>query len=657
MSDFPSLTPQTNGADTLVDKGFVAAQGYAQTAFSEALGFISELGSATAQLAALPYVDGTLGPVNDAIVAYTPPVLPDAPGDLTVNMPAVPQDPTLTAVAIPDLGSAPQFTATLPVLDLDQPEPAPLTATVPLAPTLAAIVVPSDPNIVLPEVPNLLGIEVPSAPLLAIPTFTAVTPQHPLAAQYNFAFAEPTYQSPMLTDLRNILQTWVDGADTGIAPAVEQRIWDAARTREYFSLQRKLKESFRQFATKGFTKPPGALAADLNASLQDSQSTLSGLSRDISIKQADLEQSNRRFAFEQVWKVEEGLITYQNQIAQRAFETAKFVQQVAIDIYHETVVAYVADIQAYSAQVDLYKAQIQAALTNLDVYKAQLEGQRLISELNVQTIQIYTAQIDAAKALVDIFKTTVDADNVKASINKTIIDAFASQVGAYAETVRAKTAEYDGYATLINAQVAKATVFKTQADAYTSQVTGFRATVDAATAQANLALRIGQEVPLELFKARTEVFRDQVTAETSRVDAVARVYGAQTQAYSASVSGEASRVSSDVAIFRGDIDLAVAQGNLRIEAAKSNVQEMLQQITLLVESIKSGGQVAAQLAAAALSSINLSAQLGDHYTFSDSNSNATSASVSSSAANNTQTSQLTSTSTGNNTNTNYNYSV
>lgn len=655
----PTILPANADASQLVVAGFNSAQEYASIAFNEATSFLTQIALAAAQLQTIPPVDGTLPAVGDAVRAFVSPVLPSVPDGLTMTLPPVPLEPALTAITLPDTGAAPVFTALAPVLVFPD-APAPLAASVPTSPSLNTVVVPAAPDLVLPDVPGLIGINVPVTPLLNLPVFTAITPTHPQAAANTFAFAEQQYQSSLLTDVRALLQSWIDGISTGLAPAVEQAIWDAARTRENVSLLRKMKESIRMYASRGFTKPPGALNVDIQQSMQDSQSTLSGLSRDIAIKQADLEQSNRRFAMDQAWKVEEGLINYQTQISQRAFDTAKYAQQVAVDIYHETVVAYTADIQAYAAQVEVYKAALTAELAKLDIYRAELDGQKLIGELNVQAVQVYTAEVDAARAVIDIFKAQVDAANAEAQINKTLIDAFASQVGAYGETVRAKAAEYDGYATLVKAQVSKADVFKTQADAYSSQVAGFKAGVDAAVEQTTLAVKVGQDVPLDLFKARTEVYRDVVQAETSRVDAVARVYTAETQAYSAAVGGEASRVSGDVAVLRADTDISVAQGNLRIEAAKANVQTLVQQTNLLIEAVKGGAQVAAQLAAASLASVNLSGQLGEHYNFSDSNSSShsfaesNSSAFSTSQANNTTASTITSDSTANNTNQNFN---
>lgn len=659
--------PQSTGAAQLVTQGFGTAQGYASTAFDEAVAFLNQISTSASQLLQLAPVDGTLPPVNAVVSGFNPPPVPVAPADLTLNLPAVPGAPTLTPVTGISVGNAPEFTAQPAPIDLSFAPPDPLAATVPAAPTLPAVVVPDAPALQLPEVPSLVGINIPAEPLLNLPTFTAVQPGSPLAPAYIFAFSEPAYTSQLLSDLRGALDTWVNGASTGLAPAVEQAIFDRARGREIASSQRKINESIRMFASRGFTKPPGALSLDIQQALQDSQDAISTQSRDVMVKQADLEQSNRRFAFETAWKVEEGLITYQNQIAQRSYETAKFAQQVGIDIFHEVVQRYSADIQAYVANVEVYKAALQAELTKLEVYKAELEGQRLITDINRQAVEVYKARVDAARAVIDIFRVQVEAANTEAMVNKTQIEAFAAQVGAYAETVRAKASEYDAYATRVKAEVSKVEVFTAQAQAYDAQVNGFKATVDALVASKNIDIKVNQELPLEVFKSLTETYRVQVGAEVDRVGALTKEYEVSGQVYGAEVQGEASRVNSEVAVYKADTDVAVATGNLRIEAAKANVQLITQQVQLLVEAIKGGAQVAAQLAAAALSSVNLSGQIGDHvsygvgYNVGVSSNSSVSSSTSQSTASQTSTStsenttNSTQNSTADNTSTNYNY--
>ena len=626
----PPPAPPTNGAQALVAQGWSNAQGYATTAFDTAKNFLTQIATTSGQIAAIPPVNVTLTPVANAIQAYVSPPLPVQPAGMALSLPATPADPTLVAITPFDVGQAPTFTAVALPLALPT-APGALTTSVPLAPTLTDVLTPASPTIILPDVPTLLGVNIPAVPMLNMPAFSALLAVAPTAPANTFGFAEATYTSTLLTSLRTQLQTWVTGAATGISPAVEQAIWDRGRAREVVASARKVQEAFRNFAQRGFSKPAGSLAVEVQEAIQEAQNNDVTASREVMVKQADLEQTNRRFAFEQAFKVESELITYQNNIATRAFETAKYTQQVALDLFVASVQRYTADVQAYGTQAQVFKTLIDAELSKLEVYKTTLEGQKLIGELNVQSVDIYKARITAAMSLVEIFKAQIEAANLTLQGNKVRIDGFAAQVTAYDSTVKAKASEYQGFATMVQAEVAKIELFKGQAEAYSSQVNGFKAAVEAAVAEKNIEIEVNQKVPLDVFKARTEIFRVGVEAEASRVGALTKVYEANAQVFGATVQGETARVGAQVNVFKAQSDVAVSEGQLRIEAAKANIQTLIQQVTLLVESVKAGAQVSAQLAASALSAVNLSGQIGDHVSYS--------ASISSSNALSTQFNQ------------------
>ena len=653
-----------SSAAPLVIAGWNSAQSYANDAFASAQNFLTEIGSLSTSIADLPDVNVVLSPVAAAVRAYVSPTAPTEPTGLSMNMPPAPGTLTLGTVAPLSIASAPEFTAV--ALPVNLPTvPSALTTAAPTLPTLADVTTPTMSALTLPDVPTLLGISIPGAPTLSMPAFGGMLAIAPTAPGNTFAFTEAAYTSSLLTSLRTILQTWVEGANTGLTPTVEQAIWNRSRAREAATAARKMQETLRDFASRGFTKPPGAMALALQDALQNSQDVDLAASREVAINQAKLEQDNRHFAFEQAFKVEADLIQYQNNIAQRAFDAAKYAQEAAISIFVALVQSYGAQVQAYVAQSQVFKTLIDAELSKLEVYKAQLEGQKLIGELNVQSVEIYKARITAAMSLVEIFKAQVEAANLTLQGNKIRIDGFAATVQAYDSTVRAKATEYQGYAAQVQAEVSKIEVFKGQADAYRSQVTGYSAGVQALTEAKKVELEIAQRVPLEAYKVGAEVFRIETEAEAQRVNAGTKVYETRAQVFGERVSGEGTRVNSEVAVFKAQSDVAVSEGQLRIEAAKANIQKLMQQITLLVESVKAGAQVSAQLAASALSAVNLSGQIGDHTSYSSSISMANSASNSAAMNSSNQTSDSTSTSEINSTstsdstseNTNYNHNI
>lgn len=648
VSELPPVSASfvDNGASGAVSSGFASAQAYASAAFTEATTFLAQLQASASAITNLPLVDATFPTISASVDAFVSPATPARPGDLAMSMPAAPGDPAIANVAPLTVPGAPQFTATLPDINLNIAVPAPLTDTAPAEPSLSAVLVPTVADVVLPDVPTLQGITIPAAPLINLPVFQAVLPDSPLAPAFFFSFSESAYTSALLTSLRTTLQEWVLGTSTGLPPAVEDALWQRARAREMLSSRRKVDDVVRTYARSGFTRPPGAMQAEIGMALQDSQGTVLASSREVAINQANLEQTNRHFAFEQAWKVEEGLITYTNQMAQRSFEAAKFAQQVAIDIYRVEAEVFTAQVQAFAAKVEAFKAQLQAELAKLDIFKSEIEAQKLIGEINMQLVEVYKARVQAVQAVIDIARARIEAANAQASVNKTIIEGYAASVNAYGEKVRAKASEYDAYATQVKAQVAKVEVYTAQADAFGKQVDAFKATVEALVAAKDSEIKVGVEVPLDVFGKRVDIFGKLVQAEGTRLDAVTKVYSTDAQVYTAEVQAEGTRINSQVEVLKADTQLAVAQGNLRIEAAKANIQTLVQQVTLLVEAMKAGAQVAAQLASAALASVNLSAQIGDHTSHSEalsnsySNSNVNSASNS---ASNSTTNSATST--------------
>lgn len=212
----------------------------------------------------------------------------------------------------------------------------------------------------------------------------------------NFTFTETIYSANLLTDLRAQLLAWIDGVSTGLAPAVEQAIWDRGRNREAVNANRKIGEAIRTFATRGFSKPPGALSQEIQAALQESQNINSTFSRDVAIKQAELEQSNRRFSFEQAWKVEEGAIAYTNQQMTRLLEKGKLLQQFFVDIYQQDIAKFAAGIQNYTARVNAETAVFRA---QVDQNVAEANIRIEAAKANLQAaIQEATAILEAIKA-------------------------------------------------------------------------------------------------------------------------------------------------------------------------------------------------------------------------------------------------------------------
>lgn len=610
----PPPEPPSNGAQELVKAGWTQAQNYATSSFNSAQTFLGQVAGIASGLTSIPDVNAVLSPVSAAVQAYVSPAAPTEPTGLAMNLPATPGAATVTPVSGLDIGAVPEFTAQPPVLPTVT-APAPFAGGIPARPVTADVAMPVEPAFDLPAVPTMRSITIPGAPLLNIPQFDATLAVAPTAPANTFAFAESMYASSLLTSLKTVLQKWVDGANTGLVPEVEQAIWNRERAREVAISARKMQDAIRDFASRGFSKPPGAMAVAMQDALQESQDKDSATSREVAINQAKLEQDNRHFAMEQTIKVEGALIEYQNRIAQRAFDAAKYAQEAAIAIYVAMVQGYGASVQAYGVQAQVLKTRIEAELAKLEVFKSELEAQKLIGELNVQDAEVYKTRVSAAMSLVELYGKRVEAASLMLQSNKVRIDGFAAEVQAFDSLVRAKTSEYQGFATQVQAQLTQVEMYGKQAEAYRSVVEGFKAGVEAKVEAKRIELDVNQRIPLEIKKSEVEVFGALVNAESQRVGAASKVYETRAQVFGEKVRGESARVGAEVEVYKSQSNVAISEANLRIEAAKANIQKLMQQVQVLVESVRAGAQVSAQLAASALSAVNLSGQIGDHTSY------------------------------------------
>jgi hypothetical protein len=316
---------------------------------------------------------------------------------------------------------------------------------------------------------------------------------------------------------------------------------------------------YRDFAARGFALPAGTVVSEVAKAREAMRNAASTLNRDVMIKQAELEQSNRRFALEQAWQVESGLITYTSQMAQRSFEAAKYLVEAAIEVYKAQVTEYNAEVEAFRVRAQVYETRLRGEIAKLDIYKAEIEGQKLITDLNDQSVRVYTAQLQAVNTMVQVFETEVRAASVQADINRSIIEQFRARVQAYAEQVRAKASEYEGYSTLIKAEVSKYEAPKVAADVLRAETEGYAAKMRALVDAKNAEIKV-REFPIEIFKAQIQAFQGQVQGVAEQLRAAVSVYETQARAFAEEVRASGYEVEGAVALLNAQTKIAEATG-------------------------------------------------------------------------------------------------
>lgn len=633
----------------LVSSTFSQAMSYASAAKAESASFIAALNG-------LVYAPPTISVNWATIAAPTLPTLPAQPTMPTVEF-ENPTEPSAFAIDEPTFeidefaGVSPTLAfptaptisyGTLPTIPevTDVTLPAAPTLTLPAEPTLTAVSIPSAPTVTLPDLPTYLALSTPAfggvdlneeylENLETIPTLVLAAP-----TPYSYSVG-PEYASSLLSNVQAKLNERIAGG-TGLTPAVEQAIWDRARDRETTIWLTNESEVLRNSEALGFQLPPGVTAAQQRDAQQLYFTKLSDQSREISIKQADLEQENLKQTIAAGIDLEGKLVDYSLQLERIAFDSARelasntiasynaqvdkykslltayqtYAQayQAIIDGQMAKVEAYKAEIAAESAKADMnrtladqYKSEVEATRIGVEVYKAQIDGERAKAEVNKTLIEQYQAGMSAALAQVEIYKAQLAGAETLVTIEQAKISAAGERVRGYVAQVNAETAKVEAYKAGVQAEATKVEAYKAEADAFAAT----------AGAQAEVArLNLGRYEVLARVKTNEwEGYRARVDAERSRIQALGIQSGSLLDGYKAAATALESSANMHTRVWEGQIKNYEASQQIAIQAAKINGDNLIASNNARLDAAKVGAQIYAQLTASAYSMVHANANI------------------------------------------------
>lgn len=580
-------------AAELVNQSFANAQNYAATAQQALTGF-------TDALSASIYAPPTISVTWNSLVAPTLPSLPSVPTMPTIAF-AAPTAPGEWALAEPVI-TVDDFTELSPTLNLPN-APTVTYGTAPSVPSVADVVVPGAPTLAAVAVPTYLGLSTPTfagvdlhadylTKLDNIPTLDLVAP-----TPYSYALGQE-YASTLLSNLKATLNNRLSGG-TGLPAAVEQAIWDRARSRETQTALANEAEVMRASEAMGFQLPSGVLAAQLREAQQAYYDKLSGLSRDIGIKQAELEQENLKQTIAAGMDLEGKLIDYSLQLERMTFEAAKAAADNAIQSYNAQVEQFKALLSAYNTYAVAYKTIMDAELSKVEVYKAELQAEQTKADVNNSLVQQYKAQIEAGLAYVEIYKAQVGAANTLIQLEQAKIGAAGEQIRAYVAQVNAETSKVEAYKAGVQAEATKVEVYRVKAQAFSAK-TGAQAEKARAEISRYTALAQAKEAQWRGYTA-------QVEAERSRIAALGTQSTALLEGYKAGAAAVETEAGMHTKVWETQIRQYEASQNIAIQAAKINGDFTIQTNNARLDAAKAGTQVYAQLTSSAYGIMNTSA--------------------------------------------------
>lgn len=601
------------------------APGYVATAQM----YINDLGTLTASL--VPPVISAIFPDGGSAPALEVPELPSMPVPVW-SAPGLPAEFT-EVLTTGDLEVDP-FDDDPPSITFFSP-PAQFQGVLPTEPTVNLDFDDPTLSVVLPAVPDLLSISVTPFSGLNLPTLSATAPElnivEPSIREYT---PGATYNSSLLTAMRTSLEARISGGGTGLGQPAETAMWERGKEREARSAQDAVLK-LEQMESLGYALPPGGYVDARIKIITETDYAERGHSREVMVESARLELENVKHALTTATQLESQLIDSNNAVEQRVFEASKYATEAGVAIYNAKVQSFAALVDVYRAKIAAYEAQVRAEISRVDAYRAEIAAEEAKANVNRALVDQYRAQVDAALSNIRVYEAQISGIQAKAEIERTKVMVFGEQVRGYSAQVNAYTAQVEGFRAALEGE-------KTKAQLYQSQVEAFAARVNAASRQieARVAAYRGR---IDASNSRWEAYKSQTDGEAKRVQAFSQINSATADAYRSQVTGVSAFNETLTKQWQVSLDQSQRVAEIGINTAKANAELFMTTRSLALDAAKVGAQVSAQIGAAALNTMNLSASVGASTSYNESNA--------SSDSNSTSDSKSTST------NTNYNFSA
>lgn len=577
--------------------------------------------------------------VADAAPSYNGPSPPtlvygDEPGDLQAVRPT--RDYQLTEIVIPPFNPS----EVAPLGDVGLPEPS--FSALPPLPVLSSVTLP----------PSFVAAAVPPLPAITVDDFTDAPPvfsENNFPINAGITFTPTPYQSAILdATMARLLEMQQGGS--GLPIEAERAIFARAIDRSEADARRALDEVNAEFASRGFSEPPGILAKRVDRVRAEAAARRAGINRDLSIQVHTVAVENLRFSVTQSIALIQTLINEHTAHQGLALQAEQATVQAVIDVMNARINVfnaaqnawktqadvYLTRIQAKRAEVDLFRAQIDAELGRISAYRAEIEAAIAQNQLNRDNVEIYVAQLGAIRTEAEIYNAQVNAvrarieahaqqvaiveaeakaytaqmSGVSAQIDadKARIDAFTAEVQGYAEEVRAHKAEWEGYSEQIRAEGLKVQNYDTGIRAWSAEVGVWteKQRIKQTNAQVNASLA---DVDARQYGALVSGLSARFGLDAERVRALVAEHSSNVNLYSAQGNLEMAKQTRTASIQQQELEAARARTAFDLQNAQMNITAALEATRMAIGKMDSIAKVAAQLSAAAMAAINTSASM------------------------------------------------
>jgi hypothetical protein len=464
----------------------------------------------------------------------------------------------------------------------------------PVKPAKVSLQFPTDPSVEMPTIPSAPGLSaisdgignvtldallnyiVPETPVLSIGTFSETAPTMLTVTPVQHLFSIDSidiFGDSLVSAIKTKLQSNIQNGGTGLSESVETAIWQRDLERNEQQLSDTIDKEIDVWAKKGFSLPDGLLAHQVTSIQSEYMNKLLDRSREIAIKQAELEQINLFKSLETgsgfITKLFDSLLEYDKLILACQDFTAKYANEyirLQIEVNNNLV-------DVYKAKAQVYEIQLRAEMAKVEIYKAQIEAALGAVKMNEVTVKIYSEKIQA-----EIAKFTGRLEG-----NKLLVQIFSEEVRASLAEAQIEESKIKLYGEQIRAVLAQAEVYRIDMESFAKEIEAEKTKIEA-----NVAV-------VDVYKKKADVTlaKYQAALEKQKNDQIWTI-----------AQGEYINKVNDIEIRKYS-----AESQVGIEEIKLLFQNNQYKYGLMLEAAKAIAQATSTMAAGAMAAINADASL------------------------------------------------
>ncbi|TVM31157.1 hypothetical protein [Oceanidesulfovibrio marinus] len=610
MAGNQNLPAIADNAEDLVNSRFSQASKYASITMELAKGYIEDIDDIP-----LPDTDLEIPGVASPDIPDLAFSIPDIPApQINAELPEL-DFPTLTLEdpfvnAPDDEFDVPVFSFTPPDIVIPQPPEIEWPDAPPDMPaTNFDVDLPTAPALNLPEPPSFDMIEMPAPPTIDMPQFEGESPYDEYLDPPGdlFVYSEEQFVSELKDELEvRIRGDLSQNLLTLLPPDFHEGWWDYAEKRIEDERAQRILEAETAEASKGFTRPTGALA-----------SAIRGINLEIGRRKDELQKEiltdARAKALQHLqFIVERGLslvqldLEFHNQTATRAFETAKAVADYGLQVFTARVERYNALVNRYKADAEVFAERIRAMLGFIEIYKAQVEAASTKAETQKAMADVYAKQVAAATTYIELYKAQMEGAKLRTDVEHAKLEAWAKSLDGYSARLNVITSKFNAYNAQVAGEKGKAEVFAEQVRAYTAQVTAAATGEEMRWKDVEMRIR-ANESRISEAKAKSDLETAELNAAVARVGADADMYRTYVAALEASAKGTAAVTESKADIYKSKATAAISYAELLMRNSEAQKQLAINKAQVLLAAREAAARAASALAQGAMAGVNASA--------------------------------------------------